>query len=129
MAKLVIQLLPRKKLLKMLFPFKAKFTKTPATQTLVSGKPGIISCSAQGAPDPQLEKWSREDGKLLETRRFTQLSNWSLYIDPVKPDDGGKYRCYIKQSKGETSTRKYKAISISVIGESISRNNRRRSKS
>ena len=80
-------------------------------------KPGIISCSANGKPNPQIS-WSKEGGKSLNPERFTQVSDGSLHIDSVRPEDDGNYTCTMKQTKGvKRVTSKDKDIRVSVISE------------
>ena len=80
-------------------------------------KPGIISCSANGKPNPQIS-WSKEGGKSLNPKRFTQVSDGSLHIKSVRPEDDGNYTCTMKQSKGaKRVTSKDKDIRVSVISE------------
>ena len=80
-------------------------------------KPGIISCSANGKPNPQIS-WSKEGGKSLNSERFTQVSDGSLHIDSVRPEDDGNYTCTMKQTKGaKRVTSKDKDIRVSVISE------------
>lgn len=94
------------------------FTKVTEQQTLISGRSGIIQCSAQGTPAPQFDKWSREDGKPLLKERFRQLPNGNLSVNPVQPADEGKYRCSIKQNRGtERITTKYQIIDVYVLGK------------
>ena len=80
-------------------------------------KPGIISCSANGKPNPQIS-WSKEGGKSLNPKRFTQVSDGSLRIHYVRPEDDGNYTCTMKQTKGaKRVTSKDKDIRVSVISE------------
>ena len=80
-------------------------------------KPGIISCSANGKPNPQIS-WSKEGGKSLNPKRFTQVSDGSLRINYVRPEDDGNYTCTMKQNKGaKRFTSKDKDIRVSVISE------------
>ena len=80
-------------------------------------KPGIISCSANGKPNPQIS-WSKEGEKSLNQKRFTQVSDGSLHIKSVRPEDDGNYTCTMKQSKGaKRVTSKDKDIRVSVISE------------
>ena len=79
--------------------------------------PGIISCSADGKPNPQIS-WSKEGGKSLDPKRFTQLSNGSLRIGFVKPEDDGTFTCTMTQTKGAKKvTSKDKDIRVRVISE------------
>ncbi|PFX12395.1 Matrix-remodeling-associated protein 5, partial [Stylophora pistillata] len=78
----------------------AKFTdNTLDQQILTADTSGIISCSAQGKPSPQIY-WSKKGGNSFDHRRFTQVSNGSLHISPVKPEDNGTFICTMKQTKG-----------------------------
>ena len=80
-------------------------------------KPGIISCSANGKPNPQIS-WSEKGGKSLNPKRFTKVSNNSLLIRSVRPEDDGTYTCTMKQTKGaERVTSNDKNIRVSVISE------------
>ena len=86
-------------------------------QTYIASKSGIISCSADGKPNPQIS-WSKEGGKSLDPKRFTQVSNGSLRIGFVKPEDDGTFTCTMKQTKGaKRVTSKDKDIRVSVISE------------
>ncbi|XP_068690826.1 neural cell adhesion molecule 1-like [Montipora foliosa] len=93
----------------------AQFKNKRPQQKLIYGKPGKISCTAEGNPRPQFE-WSKNNTLLLEDDRFTQLSNGSLQIDTVGREDNGAYKCSIKQTKGsEIITVYFQDISVSVI--------------
>ena len=96
----------------------ARFTNERPQQTLISGMSGIINCSAEGKPDPQFSKWNRKDGSPLDKQRFTPLSNGSMRVYPVRPEDKGNYTCTIKQTRGkERITSKSQKIEVSVVGE------------
>ncbi|XP_068757949.1 fibroblast growth factor receptor 1-like [Montipora capricornis] len=93
----------------------AQFKNKRPQQKLIYGKPGKISCTAEGNPRPQFE-WSKNNTLLLEDDRFTQLSDGSLQIDTVGREDNGAYKCSIKQTKGsERITVYFQDISVSVI--------------
>ncbi|XP_020615335.1 fibroblast growth factor receptor 2-like [Orbicella faveolata] len=93
----------------------ARFTEVNLEQVISAGASGIISCSAEGTPTPQIE-WKRQDNVLLDKGRFTQLSNGSLYINPVYPQDKGTYICTFRQSKGSKRvTTKEQTINVVVI--------------
>ena len=86
-------------------------------QTYIASESGIISCSADGKPNPQIS-WSKEGGKSLDPKRFTQVSNGSLRIGFVKPEDDGTFTCTMKQNKGaKRVTSKDKNIRVRVISE------------
>ena len=96
----------------------ARFTqKTLDQQTFIAYTSGIISCSADGTPSPQIS-WSKQGGKSLDPIRFTQVSNGSLRIGFVKPEDNGTFTCTMKQTKGpQRVTSRDKNIVVTVIGE------------
>ncbi|XP_067025673.1 inactive tyrosine-protein kinase 7-like [Acropora muricata] len=94
----------------------AKFIENiPLQQTFISGKPGIIQCSALGNPLPQF-KWSRKDGRTIQRGRFIQLTNGSLMVEKMHRKDIGMYICKMKQSRGtESSTEKTIDINVRVL--------------
>ena len=86
-------------------------------QTVIASESGIISCNADGKPNPQIS-WSKEGGKSLDPTRFTQVSNGSLRIGFVKREDDGTLTCTMKQTKGaKRVTSKDKNIRVRVISE------------
>jgi len=95
----------------------ARFIDLKPQQSIIADSSGTISCSAEGTPTPQIE-WKRQDGIPLDEGRFIQLSNGSLYINPVHPHDNGTYICTFIQSKGSKRvTTKEQAINVLVISE------------
>ena len=101
----------------LLFLPTARFTEKNPEQSIIAHDSGIISCSAEGTPTPQIE-WKREYEIPLDKGRFTQLFNGSLYINPVHPQDNGTYICTFRQSKGSKRvTTKEQAINVFVIRE------------
>ena len=98
------------------FSCLAEFKNKRPQQKLINGKPGEISCTAEGNPPPQVE-WSKNENLLLEDDRFTQLSGGSLQIDRVRREDKGTYTCSMKQTKGSERITVYsQRINVSVIG-------------
>ena len=94
----------------------AKFVPQPPKQTFISGRPGIILCSAVGNPAPHF-KWSKEDGR-LENGRFIPLANGRLMVKSIQREDKGTYYCKIDQSRGSESTsEKSQKIEVIVIGK------------
>jgi len=86
-------------------------------QSIIADSSGIVSCSAEGTPTPQID-WRRQDETPLGTGRFTQLSNGSLYIKPVLPQDKGTYICTFRQTKGSKRvTTNKQTIDVVVISE------------
>ena len=84
----------------LLFLLTARFTeKTLSQQSLIAYTRGIISCSAEGTPSPQIS-WSKQGGKSLNQKRFSQLPSGSLQVNHVEPEDNGTYICTMKQNKG-----------------------------
>ena len=95
----------------------ARFTDLKPQQNIIADSSGIISCSAEGTPTPQIE-WKRQDEKQLDKGRFTQLSNGSLYINLVHAQDNGTYICTFRQSKGNKRvTTREQTINVFVISE------------
>ena len=102
-----------------LFIPTARFTEnTRDQQSLIAHTSGIINCTAEGTPRPQIT-WRKQGEKLvLDGRRFSQIPSGSLYIHPVHPEDSGTYRCTMTQNKGSKRvTSRHKSINVSVIGE------------
>ena len=100
-----------------MFLLTARFTKVNPRQRIIADASGIISCSAEGTPTPQIE-WKRQDEIPLNKERFTQLSNGSLRINPVHRQDSGTYICTFRQTKGRKRvTRKDQTINVFVISE------------
>ena len=88
-------------------------------QTLVSGKSGLLNCSAEGNPAPWFT-WTRNDGKPLDENRFTQLPNGNMKVIQAQQLDAGEYICFIKQSKGiKQTTSDSQSIDVSVIGKTV----------
>jgi len=86
-------------------------------QSFIADSSGIVSCSAEGTPTPQID-WRRQDETPLEKGRFKQLSNGSLNINPVLPQDKGTYICTFRQTKGSKRvTTNEQTIDVFVISE------------
>ena len=95
----------------------AQFTEVNHQQSMIADASGIISCSAEGTPHPQIE-WKRQDKTPLDMARVTQLSNGSLHINPVHAQDKGIYICIFRQSKGsERVTEEKQFINVFVMSE------------
>uniref|UniRef100_A0A1I8IJX6 protein-tyrosine-phosphatase n=1 Tax=Macrostomum lignano TaxID=282301 RepID=A0A1I8IJX6_9PLAT len=58
-----------------------------------------MSCYAQGAR-PMRYQWTRSEVRLDLSRPRLQLSNGSLIIEKVLPEDDGKYQCSVTNSVG-----------------------------
>ena len=101
-----------------IFLSTARFTENTASyQTLISDTSGIISCGAEGTPHPWII-WGRRDGIQLNKGRFIPLPNGSLYVNPVHPQDKGRYVCTMKQNKGtDRVTSKDQTIEVFVTSE------------
>ena len=99
------------------FTSLAKFTHETPKQTLLSGAPGIIHCSALGNPSPYF-KWSKQDGRGLQDGRFIELASGSLMIKSIQAEDSGTYICAIKQPRGsKPSNKKSQSINVMVVGK------------
>ena len=101
----------------MYYAFLANFIHENPKQTFISGKPGIIQCSAMGNPAPQFE-WSRKDKRSIQGERFIQMTNGSLKVKKIQRNDTGSYTCTMKQSRGtESTSEKRQNINVRVIGK------------
>ena len=100
-----------------MFLLTAEFIKVNHQQSIIADASGIINCSAEGAPTPQIE-WKRQDEVQLDKARFTKLLNGSLFVNPVRRQDKGTYICIFIQNKGRTrTTTKDQLIDVSIISE------------
>ncbi|XP_052751034.1 cell adhesion molecule Dscam2-like [Galleria mellonella] len=95
-----------------------KWSEEPQNTSLLLGRSGHISCSANGYPQPQTH-WLKRD-VVSETWRpvlevagggVLSLSNGSLIFDSVALSDGGIYTCHVENGVGEALS---KTIWISV---------------
>ena len=99
----------------------ARFVEVNRQQSIIADASGIISCSAEGTPTPQIA-WKRQDEENLDKARFTKLLNGSLYVNPVRRQDKGTYICTFTQSQGSQgsmsrTTTDEKIITVSIISE------------
>ena len=95
----------------------ARFTDLKPQQNIIADSSGIIDCSAEGTPTPQIE-WRRLDKVPLDKGRFTQLSTGSLYINLIHVEDNGTYICTFRQTKGSKRvTTQEQTINVLVISE------------
>ena len=104
-----------------MFPPTARFTEFNSQQQIIAASSGVISCSAEGTPTPQIE-WKRQDEVQLDNARFIKLLNGSLYVNPVHRQDNGTYICTFTQSKGSEggmsrTTTGEQIIKVSLISE------------
>ena len=98
------------------FSSLAQFKNERPQQKLIYGKPGKISCTAEGNLPPQFE-WNKNNTLDLKDDRLTQLSGGSLQIDRVRWQDKGVYECFMKQTKGRQGiTVSLQRINVFVIG-------------
>lgn len=84
---------------------------------MIAGTLGIIHCSSEGTPSPQIT-WSKQGGMEVDLGRFIQLSNGSLRINPVHEGDNGTYICVMQQNKGaDRVTSNHKITSVLILSE------------
>ncbi|CAG9792423.1 unnamed protein product [Diatraea saccharalis] len=96
----------------------AKWNEEPQNTSLLLGRSGHISCSANGYPQPQTH-WLKRDvvseawRPVLEVAGggVLSLSNGSLIFDTVALSDAGLYTCHVENGVGEALS---KTIWISV---------------
>ncbi|KAJ8708410.1 hypothetical protein PYW07_010535 [Mythimna separata] len=95
-----------------------KWNEEPQNSSLLLGRGGHISCSANGYPQPQTH-WLKKD-IVSETWRpvlevagggVLSLSNGSLIFDSVALSDAGLYTCHVENGVGEALS---KTVWISV---------------
>ncbi|XP_026497731.2 cell adhesion molecule Dscam2-like [Vanessa tameamea] len=95
-----------------------KWNEEPQNSSLLLGRNGHVSCSANGYPQPQTH-WLKKD-VISETWRpvlevagggVLSLSNGSLIFDSVALSDAGLYTCHVENGVGEALS---KTIWISV---------------
>lgn len=79
---------------------KPYFIRMPDNVTISAGRSGLLHCEADGNPKPSVQ-WDR-DGNLndFDSSRFSVLSNGSLAVSRLLPEDAGKYGCTIGNSGG-----------------------------
>ncbi|XP_026316076.1 Down syndrome cell adhesion molecule-like protein Dscam2 [Hyposmocoma kahamanoa] len=95
-----------------------KWSEEPQNTSLLLGRSGHISCSANGYPQPQTH-WLKKDlisdnwRPVLEVAGggVLSLSNGSLIFDSVALSDAGLYTCHVENGVGEALS---KTIWISV---------------
>ncbi|XP_072946395.1 cell adhesion molecule Dscam2-like [Epargyreus clarus] len=95
-----------------------KWSEEPQNTSLLLGRNGHISCSANGYPQPQTH-WLKKDvvsdswRPVLEVAGggVLSLSNGSLIFDSVALSDAGLYTCHVENGVGEALS---KTIWISV---------------
>ncbi|XP_053620257.1 cell adhesion molecule Dscam2-like [Plodia interpunctella] len=95
-----------------------KWSEEPQNTSLLLGRSGHISCSANGYPQPQTH-WLKRDvvsetwHPVLEVAGggVLSLSNGSLIFDSVALSDAGLYTCHVENGVGEALS---KTIWISV---------------
>ncbi|XP_069355556.1 cell adhesion molecule Dscam2-like isoform X2 [Maniola hyperantus] len=94
-----------------------KWNEEPQNTSLLLGRNGHVSCSANGYPQPQTH-WLKKD--VSETWRpvlevagggVLSLSNGSLIFDSVALSDAGLYTCHVENGVGEALS---KTVWISV---------------
>ncbi|XP_076059982.1 roundabout homolog 2-like [Oratosquilla oratoria] len=76
----------------------------PRNITVHQSQVALLTCSAEGEPQPSLE-WMVDGQDLSRTdSRFTVSNAGTLQISDVKPSDEGTYTCRATSSSGSSST-------------------------
>lgn len=107
-----------------------KWDEEPQNSSLLLGRGGHISCSANGYPQPQTH-WLKKD-IVSETWRpvleiagggVLSLSNGSLIFDSVALSDAGFYTCHVENGVGEALSKTvWISVNKPVTFDVISRN-------
>ncbi|KAL0810846.1 hypothetical protein ABMA28_010156 [Loxostege sticticalis] len=107
-----------------------KWSEEPQNTSLLLGRGGHISCSANGYPQPQTH-WLKRDvvsdtwRPVLEVAGggVLSLSNGSLIFDSVALSDAGLYTCHVENGVGEALSKTiWISVNKPVTFDHISRN-------
>lgn len=86
----------------------------PSNQSAVSGETVDFECSVIGSSNPTVT-WLKNDKPLKDDDRYT-ITEESLSIKSVEPQDAGKYTCHAENSEGIDQADAY----LDVDGENMS---------
>ncbi|KPJ15639.1 Down syndrome cell adhesion molecule-like protein CG42256, partial [Papilio machaon] len=107
-----------------------KWSEEPRNTSLLLGRSGHVSCSANGYPQPQTH-WLKKDvisdawRPVLEVAGggVLSLSNGSLIFDAVALSDAGLYTCHVENGVGEPLSKTvWVSVNKPVTFDIVSRN-------
>ena len=86
---------------------KPEFKEKMKNMNVEAGKKAKFDVHVTGSPPPEVD-WLKGDDKIEDDGRFVLLDDegdglFSLIIEDVKPEDGGKYECVAFNELGEVS--------------------------
>lgn len=90
----------------------------PSFRTVVEGDPLVLSCPAEGKPEPTIS-WSKEGESLtaetiaarVPTARISE-NGAELYIEQAEPEARGRFSCEAKNRAGSAE----QEILVNVLG-------------
>jgi len=78
------------------------FVRFPMRQDIENGSSVVLSCQAEGDPEPTI-RWLKKKIPLdMTIPRYTLLQGYSLQITDIKEEDDGRYQCMAENSLGST---------------------------
>ncbi|KAK1804810.1 hypothetical protein P4O66_003652 [Electrophorus voltai] len=80
------------------------FTVEPLDTAVDSGSTALLSCQAQGEPEPIIE-WTRQGRLLLADERITTLPDGSLQLSGAQKEDTSEYECVARNLMGSALVR------------------------
>ncbi|XP_035384811.1 hemicentin-1 isoform X2 [Electrophorus electricus] len=80
------------------------FTLEPLDTAVDSGSTALLSCQAQGEPEPIIE-WTRQGRLLLADERITTLPDGSLQLSGAQKEDTSEYECVARNLMGSALVR------------------------
>uniref|UniRef100_T1JEN9 Receptor protein-tyrosine kinase n=1 Tax=Strigamia maritima TaxID=126957 RepID=T1JEN9_STRMM len=78
---------------------KLKFFPLPVNKKLELNSNAKIYCKGRGAIKPTV-RWIKEGQRMFEWPSHVRDENGTLFFDPVKPEDRGKYTCVATNFQG-----------------------------
>ena len=98
---------------------KPEFKEKLKNVSVQSGNKARFDVLVTGSPPPEVD-WLKGDDKLEDAGRFSLLDNeeegiFSLIIEDVKPEDGGKYECIAFNELGEVSCKANLAVEETLV--------------
>lgn len=100
------------------FHVSVEFVLTPQDTVVDAGSTFLWDCTARGTPTPVLT-WAKDGVKFQSDtpEHINILSNNSLVITRVKPEDAGQYQCHARNGVGAHVVQ----ATLTVRGETLVR--------